>query len=131
VLRCPVRQPHEAARRTRDCVAAGLPHIASNEHSQMKFILVNHRTPLNTATCTECERSLGTGYLREVSSQRQYCDHDCYLRYQTKSLFMPWLTISRGDRMAAPHPTSSPPPLPPRPAGIRFRSPRRRCASAN
>ena len=41
----------------------------------MKFILVNHRTPLNTATCTECERSLGTGYLREVSSQRQYCDH--------------------------------------------------------
>ena len=69
----------------------------------MKFILVNHRTPLNTATCTECERSLGTGYLREVSSQRQYCDHDCYLRYQTKSLFMPWLTISRGDRMAAPN----------------------------
>lgn len=60
----------------------------------MKFVLVNHRTPLNTAPCTECERPLDTGYLREVSSQRQYCDHDCYLRYEAKSLFMPWLTAT-------------------------------------
>ena len=64
----------------------------------MKFILVNHRSPLNTATCTECARPLGAGYLREVSSQRQYCDHDCYLHYQTKCLFMPWLSPERGDR---------------------------------
>ncbi|HLG79620.1 MAG TPA: hypothetical protein VKY22_01285 [Bradyrhizobium sp.] len=61
----------------------------------MKFVLVNHRTPLSTVTCTECAGLLGTGYLREVSSQRQYCDHDCYLRYQTKSLFMPWLLAER------------------------------------
>ena len=67
----------------------------------MKFILVNHRTPLNTATCTECDRPLGTGYLREVSSQRQYCDHDCYLHYEAKSLFMPWFTATRGDRLPA------------------------------
>jgi hypothetical protein len=67
----------------------------------MKFILVNHRSPLNTATCTECARPLGTGYLREVSSQRQYCDHDCYLHDQTKSLFMPWLGLERGDRARA------------------------------
>ena len=74
----------------------------------MKFILVNHRTPLSTVTCTECARPLGTGYLREVSSQRQYCDHDCYLRYRTKSLFMPWLTTGRGDRApAATWPTTS------------------------
>ena len=74
----------------------------------MKFILVNHRSPINTATCTECAEPLGTGYLREVSSQRQYCDHDCYLRYQTKSLFMPWLTTGRGDRApAATWPTTS------------------------
>lgn len=67
----------------------------------MKFILVNHRSPLNTATCTDCAQPLGTGYLREVSSQRQYCDHDCYLRYRTKSLFMPWLTAERDDRLPA------------------------------
>ena len=67
----------------------------------MKFILVNHRSPLTTATCTECAEPLGTGYLREVSSQRQYCDHDCYLRYQTKSLFMPWLIAERDDHAQA------------------------------
>ena len=71
----------------------------------MKFILVNHRTPLNTATCTECERSLGTGYLREVSSQRQYCDYDCYLRDEARSLFMPWLSVS-GDGPAAHWPVT-------------------------
>jgi len=69
----------------------------------MKFILVNHRTPLNTASCTECAQTLSTGYLREVSSQRQYCDHDCYLRYETKSLFLPWLTAARGDQLRATH----------------------------
>jgi hypothetical protein len=67
----------------------------------MKFILVNHRSPLQISTCTECTRPLGTGYLREVSSQRQYCDHDCYLRYQTKSLFMPWLA-QHGEGLHAP-----------------------------
>ena len=51
----------------------------------MKFILVNHRSPLTTATCTECAEPLGTGYLR----------------YQTKSLFMPWLGAGRGDQMPA------------------------------
>jgi hypothetical protein len=67
----------------------------------MKFILVNHRSPLQISVCTECDRPLGTGYLREVSSQQQYCDHDCYLRYQTKSLFMPWLRAESGDRLQA------------------------------
>jgi len=67
----------------------------------MKFILVNHRIPLSTVTCTECARPLDTGYLREVSSQRQYCDHDCYLHYQAKSLFMPWLVADGGERRPA------------------------------
>jgi hypothetical protein len=67
----------------------------------MKFILVNHRSPLQISACTECARPLGTGYLREMSSQRQYCDHDCYLRYRTKSLFLPWLTAERGERTQA------------------------------
>jgi hypothetical protein len=67
----------------------------------MKFILVNHRSPLQVSACNECAQPLETGYLREVSSQRQYCNHDCYLRYQTKSLFMPWLTAGHDVRQSA------------------------------
>ena len=78
----------------------------------MKFILVNHRTPLCTVTCTECARPLDTGYLREVSSQRQYCDHDCYLHYQTKSLFMPWLVAERDHRRPAGWPSAAWPATP-------------------
>jgi hypothetical protein len=74
----------------------------------MKFILVNHRSPAQVSTCTECERPLGSGYLREVSSQRQYCDYDCYHRDEAKSLFMPWLSVARGDeRPAAPWPATT------------------------
>jgi hypothetical protein len=70
----------------------------------MKFVLVNHRAPLDRATCTECAQSLGTGYLREVSTQRSYCDYDCYHRHQARSLFMPWLKSARADsRIASPH----------------------------
>src|SRR5271166_5915643 len=61
----------------------------------MKFILVNHRTPCGPSTCIECSGSLGPGYLRDVSTQRRYCDHHCYLRYEAKSLFMPWLNPRR------------------------------------
>lgn len=68
----------------------------------MKFILVNHRTPLGQSTCIQCSRSLGRGYLRDVSTQRPYCDYDCYLRYETKSLFMPWLAVTRSDPWPAP-----------------------------
>jgi len=64
----------------------------------MKFILVNHRTPCGPSTCIECSRSLGPGYLRDVSTQRRYCDQHCYLRYETKRLFMPWLTVARADQ---------------------------------
>ena len=58
----------------------------------MKFILVNHRTPLDSPTCAECSQSLVSGYLKAVSTQRQYCDHDCYVRYEAKSLLSPWFT---------------------------------------
>lgn len=72
----------------------------------MKFVLVNHRAPLDTATCTECAQSLASGYLREVSTQRPYCDYDCYHRYQAKSPFMPWLKAGRTDsRSGTTYPT--------------------------
>jgi hypothetical protein len=60
----------------------------------MKFILVNHRTPLDSPTCAECARSLASGYLKAVSTQRQYCDYDCYVRYETRDLLTPWLIAS-------------------------------------
>jgi hypothetical protein len=60
----------------------------------MKFILVNHRTPLDSSTCRECSQSLGPGYLKAVSTQRQYCDYDCYLRCEARSLLTPWLAAS-------------------------------------
>jgi len=56
----------------------------------MKFILVNHRTPLDSPACVECARSLGPGYLKAVSTRRQYCDYDCYLRHEARSLLTPW-----------------------------------------
>ncbi|MGY3622309.1 hypothetical protein [Bradyrhizobium sp. USDA 10063] len=69
----------------------------------MKFILVNHRKPCGPSTCIECRRSLGAGYLRDMSTQRPYCDYDCYLRYRAKSLFVPWLAVSPGDHLLAPN----------------------------
>jgi hypothetical protein len=58
----------------------------------MKFVLVNHRTPLNHSACAECSGPLGPGYLKAVSTQRQYCDHDCYVRGE-----------ARGSVLTAPH----------------------------
>jgi hypothetical protein len=69
----------------------------AKERTNMKFILVNHRTPSPPSNCIACARSLGAGYLRDVSTQRRYCDHDCYLRYETMSLFMPWLALTPAD----------------------------------
>jgi hypothetical protein len=73
--------------------------------SAMKFVLVNHKTPADASSCIECSRPLGRSYLREVSTQRHYCDHDCYLQYAEKSLSMsllmpsltPWFAAARAD----------------------------------
>jgi hypothetical protein len=63
----------------------------------MKLIFVNDRIPLGPSSCFACSRSLGPGYLRDLSTQRPYCDYDCHARYQTASLFMPWLAATRAD----------------------------------
>jgi hypothetical protein len=82
----------------------------------MKSIFVNHRAPLGSLHCFACSRSLGPGYLRDLSTQRPYCDHDCYARHQKASLFMPslftpslftpslftpWLALTRADPWSA------------------------------
>ncbi|MGY3611083.1 MULTISPECIES: hypothetical protein [unclassified Bradyrhizobium] len=58
----------------------------------MKFY---RRTPCGPSICRECRRSLGAGYLRDISTQQPYCDYDCYLRDRTKSLFAQWLAVAR------------------------------------
>jgi hypothetical protein len=63
----------------------------------MRFILVNHRIPCRPSTCAECSQSLGPGYVRDVPTRRPYCGFDCYLRYEMKSLTMPWLAVTRLD----------------------------------
>ena len=60
----------------------------------MKFILVNCRTPLDNSTCAECSRSLVSGYLKAVSTRRQYCDYDCYVRDEARNLLTSGLTAS-------------------------------------
>ncbi len=60
----------------------------------MKFILVNHRTPLESPICAACSRSLVSGYLKAVSTQRQYCDQDCYARHEARNWPAPWLVAS-------------------------------------
>ena len=57
----------------------------------MKFVVVNHRTPLDPSTCLECSRPLGRGYVRDVSTHRHYCDHDCYVRYEAKIWSFPFM----------------------------------------
>jgi hypothetical protein len=68
----------------------------------MKFVLVNHRTPCGPSNCIECCRPLRSGYLREVATQRPYCDYDCYLRGEAKSLAMPWFALAQVRRELVP-----------------------------
>ncbi len=67
----------------------------------MKFVLVNHRTPLNRSSCAACSKTLGSGYLKAVSTQRAYCDHDCYLRGESTSLSISWLATTPFEMMAS------------------------------
>jgi len=74
----------------------------------MKFVLVNHRTPLDNPACLHCSRPLGAGYLREISTQRPYCDHDCYRRDETRRMFSPFNSWFAAPGAGAGLPTSHP-----------------------
>ncbi|MDA9441936.1 hypothetical protein XH98_23180 [Bradyrhizobium sp. CCBAU 51745] len=56
----------------------------------MNFVLVNHEPPPSAATCGTCSRSIRSGYVRHVRTQRHYCDYDCYRRGELMTLWMPW-----------------------------------------
>lgn len=54
----------------------------------MRFILVNQAPPRHDDACSACAQPLGSSYLRHVSTQRRYCDYDCYHRYQQTAIAM-------------------------------------------
>ena len=56
----------------------------------MKFVVVNHEPFFCSATCSTCSRSLRSGYVRHVRTQRRYCDYDCYRRGEWAALLMQW-----------------------------------------
>jgi hypothetical protein len=55
------------------------------KRTTMNFVLVNDRTPRASSVCAHCSTPIGLGYLRGVSTQLPYCDHECYVRYSEKA----------------------------------------------
>ena len=45
----------------------------------MKFVLVNDRPPRVPSICACCSQSVASSYLRDLSSKKLYCNHNCYL----------------------------------------------------
>ncbi|RQH16356.1 hypothetical protein [Bradyrhizobium sp. RP6] len=42
------------------------------------------------STCSTCSRSIRSGYVRHVRTQRRYCDYDCYRRGELVTLLTHW-----------------------------------------
>lgn len=53
-------------------------------------MLVNQGQHRHGATCSACDRPLGASYVRHVSTQRRYCEYDCYRQYQQTNMGMLW-----------------------------------------
>lgn len=49
------------------------------EEANVKFVLVNGRTPDPKSYCAWCSDPVGETYVRELSTCLSYCDHQCYL----------------------------------------------------
>ena len=45
---------------------------------QVKFVVVNGRTPRPPSFCALCCEPIGESYLREIATRLSYCDHKCY-----------------------------------------------------
>jgi hypothetical protein len=50
---------------------------------EMKFVLVNGRTPSPQSFCGLCCEPIGEGYLRDVTTRVAYCDHRCYVGHRS------------------------------------------------
>jgi hypothetical protein len=57
----------------------------------MKFVLVKGRTPRTQSFCARCCESIGESYLREIATQRAYCNHKCYVDHcKVRVLALEW-----------------------------------------
>ena len=45
---------------------------------QMRFVLVNGRTPCQQSSCVLCREPIRASYLREIGTRLCYCDPRCY-----------------------------------------------------
>jgi hypothetical protein len=64
--------------------------LTAGEDTTMRFMLVNQGRPCHDAACSACARLLGPSYVRHVSTQRLYCDYDCYRQHQQTTMGMHW-----------------------------------------
>src|SRR5258708_9167103 len=69
----------------------------------MNFVLVNDRTPRAPSVCAHCSTPIGLGYLQDVSSQRQFCDCECYVRYSKDAARTTSLAAAGIDGFRIPH----------------------------
>lgn len=44
---------------------------------QIRYVVVNHRTPRADPCCVLCGRDLQKGYVRDLETSRLYCDPCC------------------------------------------------------
>jgi hypothetical protein len=50
---------------------------------EMRFVLVNGRTPFRQLFCAQCWDPIGSGYLRDIMTRSCYCDITCYARHSS------------------------------------------------
>ena len=55
----------------------------------MKFVLVNSRTPRTQSVCALCCEAIGESYLRDITAQLAYCDHECYVDHRKAPVLEP------------------------------------------
>jgi len=61
---------------------------------QIRFVLVNGRTPSSASLCVTCCKPIGMGYLREIDTRLPYCDPGCYANHR-KSALLTWPPLQR------------------------------------
>jgi hypothetical protein len=53
---------------------------------EMRFVLVNGRTPRGLPCCALCREPIGKSYLRRIATRLLYCDHKCFLDQDRRSV---------------------------------------------
>jgi hypothetical protein len=52
--------------------------MMTRRRRDMRFVLVNGRTPFRQIFCAQCWDPIGSGYLRDIMTRSYYCDITCY-----------------------------------------------------